>query len=191
MVRGTFSPARAWRPAVVSRLARTLGLAVRLVFPLGASAISVASDSGSRTLGVLQESVESRLAHLEMLVNRVSFAQAACAAQSVQSKPPQAAYGNSRTHSINCRALPSSYIDSKAPHMGQKHPVWPLPSFWSSGPFLVLGARTGPVGTQRLLCRHAGSGVGAEYAPTPRTFSHQARPAHKPHEHAFTRLRRQ
>ena len=26
MVRGTFSPARAWRPAVVARLARTLGL---------------------------------------------------------------------------------------------------------------------------------------------------------------------
>ena len=26
MVRGTFSPARAWRPAVVTRLARTLGL---------------------------------------------------------------------------------------------------------------------------------------------------------------------
>ena len=25
MVRGTFSPARAWRPAVVARLARTLG----------------------------------------------------------------------------------------------------------------------------------------------------------------------
>ena len=25
-VRGTFSPARAWRPAVVTRLARTLGL---------------------------------------------------------------------------------------------------------------------------------------------------------------------
>ena len=25
MVRGTFSPARAWRPAVVDRLARTLG----------------------------------------------------------------------------------------------------------------------------------------------------------------------
>ena len=25
-VRGTFSPARAWRPAVVARLARTLGL---------------------------------------------------------------------------------------------------------------------------------------------------------------------
>ena len=27
MVRGTFSPARAWRPAVVARLPRTLGLA--------------------------------------------------------------------------------------------------------------------------------------------------------------------
>ena len=26
MVRGTFSPARAWRPAVVARLARTLGV---------------------------------------------------------------------------------------------------------------------------------------------------------------------
>ena len=29
MVRGTFSPARAWRPAVVTRLARTLGIAAR------------------------------------------------------------------------------------------------------------------------------------------------------------------
>ena len=28
MVRGTFSPARAWRPAVVARLARTLGVAI-------------------------------------------------------------------------------------------------------------------------------------------------------------------
>ena len=28
-VRGTFSPARAWRPAFVARLARTLGLANR------------------------------------------------------------------------------------------------------------------------------------------------------------------
>ncbi len=30
MVRGTFSPARAWRPAVVARLARTLGRTIRL-----------------------------------------------------------------------------------------------------------------------------------------------------------------
>ena len=29
MVRSTFSPAQAWRPAVVARLARTLGLAIR------------------------------------------------------------------------------------------------------------------------------------------------------------------
>jgi hypothetical protein len=33
VVRGTFSPARAWRPAVVSRLARTLGLAWRTLWP--------------------------------------------------------------------------------------------------------------------------------------------------------------
>ena len=31
MVRGTFSPARAWRPAAVARLARTLGLAINLL----------------------------------------------------------------------------------------------------------------------------------------------------------------
>ena len=30
MVRGTFSPARAWRPAVVARLARTLGVTNRM-----------------------------------------------------------------------------------------------------------------------------------------------------------------
>ena len=33
MVRGTFSPARAWRPAVVARLARTLGLACPPLWP--------------------------------------------------------------------------------------------------------------------------------------------------------------
>ena len=32
MVRGTFSPARAWRPAAVARLARTLGLAGKAIW---------------------------------------------------------------------------------------------------------------------------------------------------------------
>ena len=32
MVRGTFSPARAWRPAVVARLARTLGVMNGIIF---------------------------------------------------------------------------------------------------------------------------------------------------------------
>ena len=32
MVRGTFSPSRRWRPAVVARLARTLGLTERVYF---------------------------------------------------------------------------------------------------------------------------------------------------------------
>ncbi|CAD5374041.1 hypothetical protein RA210_U480004 [Rubrivivax sp. A210] len=31
MVRGTFSPARAWRPAAGARLARTLGLATNVL----------------------------------------------------------------------------------------------------------------------------------------------------------------
>ena len=39
--------------------------------------------------------------------------------------------------------------------------------------------RTGPAGTQRLLCRRLGSGVGAEYAPTPSTARGQLGLANK------------
>ena len=37
----------------------------------------------------------------------------------------------------------------------------------------------GPAGTQRLPCRRVGSGVGAEYVPTPFTAHSQAWHAHK------------
>ena len=51
--------------------------------------------------------------------------------------------------------------------------------------------RTGPAGTQRLRHRRAGSGVGAEYAPTPLASSHLAWSAHKLLERATARPHRQ
>jgi hypothetical protein len=63
VVRGTFSPARAWRPAVVARLARTLGAALQWTVPgairgvkFGAlSSIFIASDRRQRISGPATE----------------------------------------------------------------------------------------------------------------------------------------
>ena len=51
-VRGTFSPARAWRPAVVARLARTLGVTKTLPFPriMNVKRLTVAWDITSAVL---------------------------------------------------------------------------------------------------------------------------------------------
>ena len=52
-VRGTFSPARAWRPAVVARLARTLGkTSAMLAFMQFSDLQSMSPSSGSDSSGV-------------------------------------------------------------------------------------------------------------------------------------------
>ena len=109
---------------------------------------------------------------MRQLVGGVRFAQAAEAAQSVQSKPPEAAMGSSGTNSDKVQRPENFSAEVRSPHrpvevLGIRFAVILL--FRSGSPAAVVG--TGPAGTQRLRCRRAGSGVGAEYAPTPRASS--------------------
>ena len=68
MVRGTFSPARAWRPTVVARLARTLGLAIDMYRALIALAsfLSVAAFAATPTQFTLDDTTRGRRIPVEV-----------------------------------------------------------------------------------------------------------------------------
>ncbi len=53
MVRGTFSPARAWRPAVVARLARTLGIEDQTLSRISCRQTQMQAISAHRRLALL------------------------------------------------------------------------------------------------------------------------------------------
>ena len=123
--------------------------------------------------------VAVELEAMGQLVGGVRFAQAAEAAQSVQSKPPEAAMGRTGSDSDRFQR-PENLAEVRSPHqpvevLGIRFAMILL--FRSGSPAAVV--RTGPAGTQRLRCRCAGSGVGAQYAPTPLTSSRLAWSAHK------------
>ena len=129
---------------------------------------------------------------VRQLVGGVRFAQAAEAAQSVQSKPPEAAMGSSGSDSDTFQCPENFLAEVRSPHRrvevsGIQFAMILLSR--SGSPAAVVG--TGPAGTQRLRCRRAGSGVGAEYAPTPLVFSLLAWAAHKLHGYTMARLRGQ
>ena len=123
------------------------------------------------------------------LVGGVRFAQATEAAQSVQSKPPRAAMGSSGSDSDKLQRPENFLAELRSPHrplevLGIHFAMILL--FRSGSPAAVV--RTGPAGTQRLRCCHAGSGVGTAYAPTPFTSTHLAWPAHKLRGRTIARL---
>ena len=114
------------------------------------------------------------------LVSEVRFAQAAEAAKSVQWRPPEAAIGAKGSDWGKPRRAANLLAKAKNPHgspeaLGIKVVMFLL--FRSRLPAAVV--RTGAAGTQRLHFQRVGSGVGAEYAPTPFTGRSQAWPAHK------------
>ena len=126
---------------------------------------------------------------MPQLVGGVRFAQAAEAAQSVESKPPKAAMGSSGTDSDKLSDRTASALKRAVCVARPKPPVeFAMVLVIRSGlPATV--ARTGPAGTQRLRRRCAGSGVGAKYAPTPGASSHLAWSAHKLRGPTIARLR--
>ena len=102
------------------------------------------------------------------LVSEVRFAQAAEAAESVQWKPPEAAIGGKGPDWNRSRRMENFLTDECSPHRS----IEPMDIEFVMS-LLVKSGRaaavvsTGPAGTQRLPCQRVGSGVGAEYAPTP------------------------
>ena len=123
------------------------------------------------------------------LVGEVRFAQAAEAAQSVQSKPPQAAMGSSGSDSDKLSDRTASALKRAVCVARPKPPVeFAMVLVIRSGLPATI-ARTGPAGTQRLRRRCAGSGVGTKYAPTPGASSHLAWSAHKLRGPTIARLR--
>ena len=123
------------------------------------------------------------------LVGEVRFAQAAEAAESVQWRPPKAAIGSNGSDSDRFRRTENLSAEVSRPHrllevLGIQFVMFLL--FRSRWAAAVVGA--GPAGTQRLPCWRVGSGVGAEYTPTPFTAHSQARPAHKLQGRAMARL---
>ena len=124
--------------------------------------------------------VPKQLGATTRLVSEVRFAQAAEAAQSVQLKPPKAAIGGNDSDSDGFRRTDKLAAEVIRPH---RQPEARAIKFVM---FLLFKSRlaaavvdAGPTGTQRLSRRPVGSGVGAEYAPTPFTAPSQARHAHK------------
>ena len=123
------------------------------------------------------------------LVGEVRFAQAAEAAESVQWRPPEAAIRGKGSDWGRSRRLETFSAEESTPHrsleaMGIKFVI-----------FLLFRCRlaaavvnTGPAGTQRLPCERVGSGVGAQYAPTPFTAPSQAWLSHKPQGRSVARL---
>ena len=122
----------------------------------------------------------SQLDATTRLVSEVRFAQAAEAAESVQWKPPEAAIGAKGSDWGKPQRGANLPAKASNPHgspgaLGIKVVMFLL--FRSRLPAAVV--RTGPAGTQRLHFRRVGSGVGAEYAPTPFTGKCHAQPSHK------------
>ena len=121
--------------------------------------------------------------HLEAtirLVSEVRFAQAAEAAESVQWKPPKAAIGGKGSDPARTRHTENLSAEVSSPRRSleaQGIEVVMLLLFRSWLAATVV--RTGPAGTQRLLCRRLGSGVGADYAPTPSNARSESRLAHR------------
>ena len=114
------------------------------------------------------------------LVSEVRFAQAAEAAGSVRWKLPEAAIGAQGSDWDKPRRaanLPAKARTTRGSPEALRIMVVMFLLFRSRLPAAVV--RTGPAGTQRLPFRRVGSGVGAEYAPTPFTGKSQAWPAHK------------
>ena len=114
------------------------------------------------------------------LASDVRFEQAPEAAQSVQWKPPVAAFGSSGSDSARIRCMENCLAEVNGPHrsfavMRIKFILFLL--LWSR--WEAAAVSTGPAGTQRLPCRRVGSGVGAEYAPKPFTAHSQAWHARK------------
>ena len=114
------------------------------------------------------------------LVGEVRFAQAAEAAESVQWKPPEAAIGGKGPDWNRSRRMENFLAEECCPHRS----IEPIGIEFVMSLLLKSGwaaavVSTGPAGTQRLPCRRVGSGVGADYAPTPFAGPNQAWPANK------------
>ena len=112
--------------------------------------------------------------HLEAmirLVGEVRFAQAAEAAESVHWMPPKAAIGGKGSDSAKSRHTEnlSAGVGSQRRSLGALGIEVVMFLLFRSGLAAVVVVGTGPACTQRLPCWRVGSGVGAEYAPTPST----------------------